>query len=51
MDDVMPTVQALASWIERNGYTSVGAFRELYLEFDPDHCEAWVTELQEGIAS
>lgn len=50
MDEVMPTVQALVSWIEGNGYTSVGAFRELYLESDPDHCEAWVTELQEGIA-
>lgn len=47
MDDVMPTVQTLAAWIDDSGYRSTGQFRELYLESDPDRCEAWVTELQE----
>lgn len=50
MDDVMPTVQTLAAWLDDNGHTSTGRSRELYLESDPDHCEAWVTELQEEIS-
>ncbi|WP_125614727.1 MerR family transcriptional regulator [Specibacter cremeus] len=50
MDDVMPSVQALARWIEANGYTSTGYNRELYLDYgmgaDP---QQWVTELQEPV--
>lgn len=48
MDDVMPTVQALACWIEANGYHSSGLNRELYLETVGPR-GGWVTELQEPI--
>jgi DNA-binding transcriptional MerR regulator len=48
MDDVLPTVQALARWIDENGYRSAGYPRELYLEC-PDDRDKWVTELQEPI--
>jgi DNA-binding transcriptional MerR regulator len=48
MDDVMPTIQALARWIDANGYRSVGYNRELYIELGEDR-GAWVTELQEPI--
>jgi DNA-binding transcriptional MerR regulator len=48
MDNVMATVQALAQWIEDNGYRSSGYPRELYLEC-PDDRDKWVTELQEPI--
>jgi effector-binding domain-containing protein len=50
MDDVMPTIQALARWIEANGYRSVGYNRELYIELGEDR-GAWVTELQEPIVT
>ena len=48
MDEVMPSVQALARWIDANGYRSAGLARELYLECEgqPDQ---WVTELQEPV--
>ena len=48
MDDVLPTGQALARWIDANGYRSVGYAREVTLEWsaDPDQ---WVTELQQPI--
>jgi DNA-binding transcriptional MerR regulator len=48
MDGVMPTVQALARWIEANDYRSAGYNRELYLECGEDR-DTWVTELQEPI--
>jgi DNA-binding transcriptional MerR regulator len=48
MDDVMPTIQALARWIHANGYRSVGYNRELYIELGENR-DAWVTELQEPI--
>ncbi|MCP3818429.1 MerR family transcriptional regulator [Streptomyces sp. A3M-1-3] len=48
MDKVMPSVQALARWIDANGYRSTGYARELYLEC-PDDPDQWVTELQEPI--
>jgi DNA-binding transcriptional MerR regulator len=48
MDDVMPTGQALARWIDANGYRSVGYARELMVEWSPDR-ELWVTELQQPI--
>jgi effector-binding domain-containing protein len=48
MDDVMSTGQALARWIDANGYRSAGYAREVTLEWsaDPDQ---WVTELQQPI--
>ena len=48
MDNVGPTIQALARWIEANGYRSAGYNRELYIEVGADR-DAWVTELQEPI--
>ncbi len=50
MDNVMGTIQALARWIDENGYRSTGYPRELYLEC-PDDQDKWVTELQEPITS
>jgi DNA-binding transcriptional MerR regulator len=50
MDNVMTTLQTLARWIDANGYRSVGYNRELYIEI-PQSREAWVTELQEPIAT
>ncbi|WP_427015619.1 MerR family transcriptional regulator [Pseudarthrobacter sp. P1] len=51
MDRVMPSVQALAGWIDAHGYASAGNSREYYLDYamndDPD---SWVTELQEPVA-
>jgi DNA-binding transcriptional MerR regulator len=49
MDDVMPTIQTLAAWIDANGYRSTG-YRELYIEVGEDR-DTWVTELQEPIAT
>ena len=48
MDDVLSTGQALARWIDANGYRSVGYAREVALEWsaDPDQ---WITELQQPI--
>lgn len=48
MDDVLSTDQALARWIDANGYRSTGYARELTLEWSPDPSE-WVTELQQPI--
>lgn len=48
MDDVMPTLQTLARWIDENGYRSAGASRELYLDRDGPR-DQWVTELQEPV--
>jgi DNA-binding transcriptional MerR regulator len=48
MDAVMPTLQALARWIEANGWRSAGYNRELYLDCGEDR-DTWVTELQEPI--
>jgi len=50
MDNVMPTIQTLAYWIDANGYRSTGYNRELYVEC-PDDPDAWVTELQEPVAT
>jgi DNA-binding transcriptional MerR regulator len=50
MDNVMPTIQTLARWIDANGYRSAGHSRELYIECGEDR-NAWVTELQEPIAA
>jgi DNA-binding transcriptional MerR regulator len=49
MEQVLPTVQALARWIEANGYRSTGYARELYLDSPPGDLDRWVTELQEPV--
>ncbi len=49
MNHVLPSVQALARWIDANGYQSLGYARELTLEFSGSR-DQWVTELQEPIA-
>jgi DNA-binding transcriptional MerR regulator len=48
MDDVLPTVQALARWIDANGYYTTGFAREVTLEWSTDR-DQWVTELQQPI--
>jgi len=48
MDDVLPTGQALARWIDASGYRSAGYAREVMLHWCPDP-EQWVTELQQPI--
>ncbi|HEX3590349.1 MAG TPA: MerR family transcriptional regulator [Pseudonocardiaceae bacterium] len=48
MDNVVPTGQALARWIDANGLRSVGYAREVYLDCPPDEA-GWVTELQAEI--
>ncbi|WP_219471616.1 MerR family transcriptional regulator [Nonomuraea rhizosphaerae] len=45
MDDVGPTFQTLAHWIDENGLRSQGLARELSLHC-PDNVAEWVTELQ-----
>ncbi|MFF4786332.1 MerR family transcriptional regulator [Streptomyces griseorubiginosus] len=45
MDTVLPTVQALARWIDANAYESTGYPREINLEC-PENRDDWVTELQ-----
>jgi GyrI-like small molecule binding domain len=47
MDDVLATGQALARWIDANGYRSAG-YARVTLEWSPDPAE-WVTELQQPI--
>lgn len=48
MDNVLAAGQALARWIDRNGYRSSGYLRELTLEHSHDR-DLWVTELQAPI--
>ncbi|MER7107910.1 MerR family transcriptional regulator [Streptomyces sp. NPDC000229] len=48
MDELLPTIQTLATWIDTNGYRSAGYSRELYLECPEDHAK-WVTEIQEPV--
>ncbi|MEU9863832.1 MerR family transcriptional regulator [Streptomyces sp. NPDC047971] len=48
MDEILPSVQTLATWIDAHGYRSAGYPRELYLEC-PDDRAKWVTELQEPV--
>jgi effector-binding domain-containing protein len=48
IDDVLPAWQALARWIDANGYRSSRPARELYLDC-PDDPALWVTELQEPL--
>ncbi|WP_433538881.1 MerR family transcriptional regulator [Micromonospora sp. CA-249363] len=46
MDDADRSVQALARWIEDNGYRPNGFAREVYLDYSQDAPEQGVTELQ-----
>lgn len=48
MDDVLPTAQALARWIDAHGHRSTGFARELNLSCPQDR-DQWVTELQEPL--
>ena len=48
MDDVMPTIQTLARWIEAHGYRSTGYNRELYLSYG-EGPGPWAVELQEPV--
>ncbi len=48
MDDVMPTIQTLAQWIEANGYKSAGYNRELYVSYG-EGPGPWAVELQEPV--
>jgi DNA-binding transcriptional MerR regulator len=50
MDNVMSSIQTLATWIDAHGYRSVGLNRELYLQIG-DNQDEWVTELQEPITT
>ncbi|WP_225727172.1 MULTISPECIES: MerR family transcriptional regulator [unclassified Nocardia] len=50
MDNALEPVQALGLWIESNGYRSLGAPREVTLEFTEDP-SGWVTEFQEPIVA
>ncbi|KAA2261770.1 MerR family transcriptional regulator [Solihabitans fulvus] len=46
MHDAGPTFQALAEWIDANGYLAVGHAREISLECPRDDLDKWVTEFQ-----
>ncbi|MET8361385.1 MerR family transcriptional regulator [Micromonospora sp. NPDC005171] len=49
MDDVAPSMQALARWIEENGFRTDGFAREVYLDYCADTPEKGVTELQVAV--
>jgi DNA-binding transcriptional MerR regulator len=49
MDNVLPSIQALARWIDASGFQSLGYAREVTLKL-ADARDDWVTELQEPIA-
>jgi DNA-binding transcriptional MerR regulator/predicted transcriptional regulator YdeE len=51
MDDIATTYEALVRWIDDSGYRLAGRSRELYLEWDGEHPERNVTELQIPLAS
>jgi effector-binding domain-containing protein len=40
MDEVLPTYEALARWIDINGYRMAGHAREFYLNAASDECES-----------
>jgi hypothetical protein len=45
---VLPSIQALAKWVDASGYQSLGYAREVTLKFGGVG-DDWVTELQEPI--
>ena len=46
MQEVGTSFEALARWIDANGYTGTGLVREVFLDSPEDAPEQWVTELQ-----
>lgn len=50
MEGVVPVYEALVRWVEDSGYELAGRSRELYHEWDAEHPERSVTELQMPIA-
>jgi effector-binding domain-containing protein len=48
MDQVLPSIQALARWIDASGYRSLGYARELTLTAG-DNRDSWITELAEPV--
>ena len=46
MEEVGTSFEALARWIDANGYTGTGLVREVFLDSPEDAPEQWVTELQ-----
>lgn len=48
MDNVVPTGQALARWVDAHGYRAIGYAREIYLDCPPEF-DKWVTELQSRV--
>jgi effector-binding domain-containing protein len=51
MEEVGTSFEALARWIDANGYTSTGLVREVFLDCPADAPEQWVTELQVPVRS
>ncbi|MCB5169182.1 MerR family transcriptional regulator [Streptomyces bambusae] len=50
MDEVLPSAQALARWIDGHGYREAGYPREIGLECPADR-DQWVTELQAPVTA
>ena len=50
MEQVGPTFQTLAHWIDEHGYRGVGLAREVSIDCPSDH-DKWVTELQMTITT
>lgn len=50
MDDVEPSMGALAAWIEEQGLRPLGLAREVYVDYDPARPQDGVTELQVPVA-
>jgi DNA-binding transcriptional MerR regulator len=48
MDNVLPSLQALARWIVASGYRSLGYAREVTLKYGHVR-DSWVTEIQEPV--
>jgi effector-binding domain-containing protein len=51
LEEVGTSFEALARWIDANGYTSTGLVREVFLDSPADAPEQWVTELQVPVRS
>jgi effector-binding domain-containing protein len=49
MSEVMPTMDALRSWVAANGYRQVEWAREVYLDYTPEDADNGVTELQMSV--
>jgi effector-binding domain-containing protein len=51
MEHIESVYEALVGWIEDSGYRLAGGSRELYHQWDDDHPDRNVTELQMPLAS